>query len=120
MRGQKLFIRPIDGSDHDAIRSFLRRNAPASAVPATGLVGKLVGDIVAVLSMTLTEDALRIDSLVVAEELRRKRIGRFMIEEAVSLARKLEKSSVVWEGEHAFLERVGFVHDGGVMRRRVE
>ena len=119
MRGQKLFIRPIDGSDHDAIRAFLRRHAPGTPVPATGLLGKLVGDVVAVLAMSLTDEALRVDTLVVAEELRRKRIGRFMMEETASMARKLDKSSVICEQEHPFLERVGFVSEGGVMRRRV-
>jgi len=119
VRGQKLFIRPIDGSDHDAIRAFLRRHAPSTPVPATGLIGKLLGDIVAVLAMSLTDEALRIDALVVAEELRRKRIGRFMMEEAVSMASKLDKTWVECTGEHAFLHRVGFVADGWVMRRRV-
>ena len=120
MRGQKLFIRPIDGSDHDAIHAFLRRHAPSTPVPATGLLGKLLGDIVAVLAMSLTDEALRVDSLVVAEEFRRKRIGRFMMEEAASMAAKLDKRWVECEGEYAFLQRVGFVSDGRVMRRRAE
>lgn len=119
MRGQKLFIRPIDALDHDALLAFLRRHAPGTPVPATGLVGKLVGDIVAVLAMSLTDDAVRVDALVVAEELRRKRIGRYMMEETASMARKLDKSSVISEKEHPFLARVGFLRDGGVMRRRV-
>lgn len=119
MRGQKLFIRPIDAQDHDVLLAFLRRHAPGTPVPATGLVGKLVGDIVAVLAMSLTDDAVRVDALVVAEELRRKRIGRFMMEETVSIARKLERSSVVCEQEHPFLMRIGFARDGEVLRRRV-
>lgn len=120
MRGQKLFIRPIDASDHDAIRAFFDRHAPAAAVPAIGLVGKLVGNLVAVLAMSLTSDALRVDSLVVAEELRRKRIGRLMMDEAARMAGKLEKGWVECEGERGFLERVGFAEEGGVMKRRAE
>lgn len=118
MRGQKLFIRPIDPTDHDTIRPFLERHAPGVAVPAMGLIGKLVGNLVAVLAMSLTSDALRIDCLVVAEELRRKRIGRLMMDEAVRMAGKLEKAWVECEGERAFLQRVGFAEEGGVMRRK--
>ena len=76
MRGQKLYVRPIEAADHDAIRAFLALNAPSHApVPSCGLLGKLLGDIVAVLSMEITPDAVRVDDLVVAKDLRRKRIG---------------------------------------------
>lgn len=119
MRGQKLFVRPIDAADHDAIRAFLALHAPSQQhVPSCGLIGKLLGDIVAVLSMELTADAVRVDGLVVAKELRRKRIGRGMLAELDALAAKMERQWLVAPGEHEFLRRVGFSGDGE-MRRKV-
>ena len=118
MRGLKLYIRPIEPADGEAIRAFLARHSSASAVPACGLIGKLLGDIVAVLSMEITRDALRVDNLVVAEELRRKRIGRGMLAELDALAAKMEREWIVAKGESEFLRRVGFSGEG-MMRRRV-
>lgn len=118
MRGQKLFVRPIEASDHDAIRAFLAAHASAPApVPACGLVGKLVGELVAVLSMEITGDAVRVDDLIVAKELRRKRIGRGMLAELDALAAKMDRQWLV-ANESAFLRHIGFTGDG-VLRRRV-
>jgi N-acetylglutamate synthase-like GNAT family acetyltransferase len=118
MRGQKLFIRPIEASDHDAIRRFLASQSSAPVVPPCGLIGKLVGDVVAVLSMEITHDAVRVDNLIVAKELRRKRIGRGMLAELDALAAKMEREWITASREHEFLRRVGFSGEG-VMRRRV-
>src|ERR1043165_2443251 len=112
MRGQKLFVRPIDAADYDAIRAFLAQHAPSHEhVPSCGLLG----DIVAVLSMEITPDAVRVDGLVVAKELRRKRIGRGMLAELDALAAKMDREWLVAREDHAFLRRVGF-HE---LRRRV-
>src|SRR2546423_557835 len=119
MRGQKLFVRPIEAADHDAIRAFLASHAPSHApVPTCGLVGKLLGDIVAVLSMEITGDAVRVDGLVVAKELRRKRIGRGMLAELDALAAKMEREWLIALGDHEFLRRVGF-SGNDVLRRAV-
>jgi N-acetylglutamate synthase-like GNAT family acetyltransferase len=115
MRGQKLFVRPIEAADHDAIRAFLAAHASAGSVPSCGLVGKLVGDIVAVLSMEITSDAVRVDDLVVAKDLRRKRIGRGMLAELDALAAKMEREWLVANVDHEFFRRVGFRG----MRRKV-
>jgi len=115
MRGQKLFVRPIEAADHDAIRAFLAAHASHGAVPSCGLVGKLVGDIVAVLSMEITPDAVRVDDLVVAKDLRRKRIGRGMLAELEALAAKIDKEWLVAREDHEFFRRVGFRG----MRRKV-
>lgn len=120
MRGQKLFIRPIEATDHDAIRTFLDAEGCPAEVPANGLVGKLVGNLVAVAAIAVTGDALRVEELVVAKELRRKRIGRFMLGEIAQLARKMDRARVVVEriGEAAeFLRRVGFREEDGRMVR---
>jgi GNAT superfamily N-acetyltransferase len=119
VKGQKLFVRPIEASDADAIRTFAAQHGGASE-PRSGLLGKLVGELVSVLAMDVEADAVRVVDLVVAEELRRKRIGRVMLNELASLAAKLERKWLIADVEHAaFLRRVGFTEDQGVMKRRV-
>ena len=122
MRGQRLFVRPIDPADHDAVRHFL------GYVPSCGLLGKLVGDLVAVLAMEITDDGLRIDDLVVARDLRRKRIGRFMLDEAGAVAAKLDRGLLIVDGDRLVAERaeagefllhVGFFPEGERFVRRV-
>ena len=111
MRGQRLFIRPIDSGDADAVRRFFAANAKEGEPPSLGLIGKLVGDLVAVLAMEITSDAIRIDDVFVARELRRKRIGRFMIDELAKLAKKMDRDRIVVEAPAAareFFRRIGF------------
>jgi GNAT superfamily N-acetyltransferase len=122
MRGQRLFVRPIDDQDHDGVRAFLERHADGARVPEFGLVGKLVGELVAVMTIAVTPDAIRIDDLVVAPELRRKRIGRVMLDELDALAAKMERNWLIVErarDARQFFERVGFVPEGDRMVRRV-
>jgi predicted N-acetyltransferase YhbS len=122
LRGQRLFIRPVDSSDADAIRAFLAANGSASPAPACGLLAKLVGDIVAVMAFDIDDAALQISDLVVGQELRRKRIGRYVVDEAARLAAKLERPALVVtdaRGSDAFLLRVGFVSEDGLFVRRV-
>lgn len=121
MRGQRLFVRPIETADRDAVRAFLATQGEAESAPATGLIGKLVGNLVAVLSMEVTPEAIRVNDLVVAAELRRKRIGRVMLIELADLAAKMERDWLVVErdGGREFLRRVGFVEEGERMVRRV-
>ena len=70
--------------------------------------------------MELEAGAIHLVYLVVAEELRRKRIGRVMLNELAGLAAKLEREWIVADVTHAeFLRRVGFIEEGGVMKRRV-
>jgi predicted GNAT family N-acyltransferase len=122
VRGQKLFVRPIENGDSDSIRSFLKSNGGRITQTDCGLVGKLVGDLVAVVAMELEGDALRIDDVVVATELRRKRIGRFMLDEVERLASKLERKRVVVSGRaplREFFQRTGFREDGEWLVRDV-
>ncbi|HET7712599.1 MAG TPA: GNAT family N-acetyltransferase [Thermoanaerobaculia bacterium] len=88
-------MRPLDEGDHPAIRAFLDAEAPWEPVPAWGLLGKLVGNLVAVLGIDLTPTGIRIASLVVARDLRRKRVGRLMLRELESLARKMDRTHLV-------------------------
>jgi len=123
MRGQRLFVRPIDASDTAAITAFLARHGERQLeIPARGLLGKLVGDLVAVMSISITADSVRIDDLTVATELRRKRIGRVMVNEALQLAKKIDRSRLEVDDAGAaigFFRQVGFVQDGSQWVMRV-
>jgi GNAT superfamily N-acetyltransferase len=145
VRGLRLFIRPIEAPDAESVAAFLAHHAGSAAgieassapartvratvpagervadsplpgaVPAWGLLGKLLGDIVAVVSLEMTSDALRIDGLVVARELRRKWIGRAILREVEQLAIRMDRRQLVVD--HAgdaeeFLRRVGFESEG--------
>ncbi len=121
MRGQRLFVRPIESADHEELLSFLRRNG-GHAIPAYGLLGKLAGELVAVLAMRVTPDAVQITDIVIATELRRKRIGRVMLDELEQFASKLNRRRLVVEGEPEvaeFLRRVGFEREGAQWVRKV-
>jgi len=114
MRGQRLFVRAIDSADHDAVRAFLSSHG-RSRIPACGLLGKLLGELVAVLEMQITPDAVLINDIVVKRELRRKRIGRVMLDELEQIAAKIERQRlVIDDGSDAaeFLQRVGFQREG--------
>jgi N-acetylglutamate synthase-like GNAT family acetyltransferase len=119
VKGQKLFVRPIEATDADAVRAFAAQHG-GSPGTRSGLLGKLVGELVSVLAMDVEGDAVRVVDLVVAEELRRKRIGRVMLNELAALAKKLERNWLIADVKHAeFLRHVGFTEEQGVMKRRV-
>ena len=122
MRGQKLFIRPIDVNDSESLRQFLEASQAAVEVPSFGLMGRLVGDLVAVLAMEITAHSIDIVHLVVRPDLRRKQIGRFMIDEAAQMAVKLDRPSLIVRQDCTsdFFTRVGFRPDTGGLLRRVD
>jgi hypothetical protein len=119
VKGQRLFVRPIEAGDADAVRAFAAQYG-GSAEPRSGLLGKLVGELVSVLTMEIEDEAVRVVEIIVAEELRRKRVGRVMLNELAALATTMRREWLVADvANRSFLERVGFVEDGGLMRRRV-
>ena len=110
-RGLRLFVRPIDAADAGPLRAFLGRET----VPACGLLGKLLGEIVAVVSLDIAPDALRVDDILVAPHLRRKWIGRAMMREVEQLATKMDRNRVVVDDAgdaREFFRRVGFESEG--------
>ena len=118
MRGQKLFIRPVEPADASGIDLFLAAEEHPRTAPSLGLIGKLVGNLVSVVSLDREPDALRITDVFVSRELRRKRIGRYMLGEAALLARGMNLQRLVVDapGDAAeFLRRVGFVEEEGRM-----
>lgn len=104
-------MRPIDPADSEPLRAFLG----SDSAPACGLLGKLLGEIVAVVSLDIAPDALRIDDIVVAPRLRRKWIGRAMMREVEQLAAKMDRDRVVVDDTRdatEFFRRVGFESEG--------
>jgi GNAT superfamily N-acetyltransferase len=115
LRGLRLYVRPIDAADHSAVNSFLERNEAGGPAPACGLLGKLIGDIVAVVALDITEDALRVVDVTVSRELRKKWIGRVMMREVEQLAAKMDRRRIIVEDArdaHEFFRRVGFESEG--------
>jgi len=111
VKGLRLYVRPIEAADQAALSAFLGRETP----PAWGLLGKLLGELVAVVGLEVAPDALRMSEIYVARELRKKRIGRAMMREVEQLAAKLEQRRIVVEdanGAQEFLRRVGFENEG--------
>src|SRR6185503_18706773 len=122
MRGQKLFVRPIEAADHDAVRHFLQLQTASNTVPACGLLGKLIGELVAIVGMQITADAIQIDQIVVKSDLRKKRIGRVMLDEVDEIAVKMERARLVTgeaAGAQEFFRRVGFEREGARWIRQV-
>ena len=122
MRGQRLFVRPIESGDAEAIRAFLHANGSPGDAPACGLLAKLVGDLVGVMAMEIADDGLHVENIVVARELRRKRIGRFLLDEAARLAEKIDRDRLIVTDDHGageFLRHVGFTVENGLFVRRV-
>lgn len=112
LKGQRLFIRPIESADSEAVGTFLEKE-PGYA--ASGLLGKLVGELVAVVEIHLTADAIQIDNVVVARDLRGKRIGRFMLDEVEQLAARMDRGRLIvgeTAGAGEFFRRVGFQREG--------
>jgi ribosomal protein S18 acetylase RimI-like enzyme len=155
VRGLRLFVRPIEAADHEALAAFFARQnegvgsglrssqsaadpaqnedltppsgqneglTPPSGqkegltpAPAWGLLGKLLGDVVAVVALRITDDALRVEGVTVARELRRKWIGRVMMREVEQLAVKMDRRRIVVEDAgdaQEFFRRVGFQSEG--------
>ena len=123
MKGQRLFVRAIEPADHEAIRAFLRQENDSREIPACGLLGKLVGELVAVLAMEITPEGVEIDGMIVARDLRRKRIGRVMLLELEQFAVRMDRRRLLVrhteEGHADFLRRVGFEREGSWWIRNV-
>ena len=122
MRGQKLFVRPIENDDSVSIREFLKSNGGRVSDAPCGLAGKLVGDLVAVVAMEIEADAVRLDDVVVLTSLRHKNIGRYMLDEVERLASKLDRKRVIVSSDatpRQFFETTGFAEEGPWLVRRV-
>jgi ribosomal protein S18 acetylase RimI-like enzyme len=93
----------------------MENHSDVQRTPAWGLLGKLLGDIVAVVALELGDDIVFVSDLVVARELRRKWIGRSMLREVEQLALKMDRHRIVVEDAgdaQEFLRRIGFDREG--------
>ena len=123
LRGQLLFIRPIAETDWAAVAEFLKEEAPDCRPPHVGLVAKLVGDLVAVAGTSTDGDDVTLEMVVVAKALRRKRIGRFLVDALASSAAGPRPRWLVARKEEstlAFFRRVGFSDRGDSIVRQIE
>lgn len=126
MRGLRLFVRPVEPQDAHSVAAFLDQHreasapqpsitAPSAGLPACALLGKLLGDIVAVAELVVRNEGVEIQRIIVAAELRKKRIGKVMLREVEDLARKLDRSTLLVDEPGAaagFFERAGFEREG--------
>lgn len=121
LRGQRLYIRPITPADLAELRRL--KSAPDLALPPQGIVGKLVGDTVALATFSITAASeLQIDEVFVEPRLRRKRVGRLMIAELEAIAARLECDFLVVAHQceaREFFSRVGFGESRSVLRKTV-
>lgn len=122
MKGQKLFVRLASTDDHEGIARFHSEHLSAVPSGSSALVGKLVGRIVAHLTYTTEGEIVVIEQILVARDLRRRRVGRFMIAElerlagaGVTLLRARQESPV-----SDFLRAIGFRPSaGGILERPI-
>jgi GNAT superfamily N-acetyltransferase len=123
LRGLRLYIRPIEPSDREAVEVFLNSESEpgtdrgaAASNGARGLLGKLLGEIVAVAFVDDgDESALRLRRLLVARSFRKKWIGRAMLRELDRLAQQMNRTKIVVEdadGAQEFFRRTGFQSEG--------
>jgi ribosomal protein S18 acetylase RimI-like enzyme len=121
MKGQRLFIRPLNADDCPRLEQFYLTEKAPLPEEDDGLIGFLVGEIAAHLSFKAIPPIMEIKSLWVAKHLRRKRVARTMVSELASLATKMELTRLVVrngeEANEAFL-RLGFSEgpDGTLVR----
>ena len=122
MKGQTLFIRAIEPADAEAVGNFLQRHGRGSAENRAGFLGKLVGDLVAVLTIEMSERNLEVRELIVREDLRRKRIGRLMLGELERIAATTGIESLRAQPSldaRPFFLKTGFLEEGPFMVRSV-
>lgn len=119
--GQNLYIRPITPADLPELRRL--KSAPDLALPSQGIVGKLVGDTVALASFSITAASeLQIEEVFVEPRLRRKRVGRLMIAELEAMAARLDCEFLVVAHPceaREFFCRVGFGESRSLLRKLV-
>ncbi|MGK2856945.1 MAG: GNAT family N-acetyltransferase [Thermoanaerobaculia bacterium] len=89
MKGQRLFVRPLEPGDREALEALhAAAGEPPSGdlVGADGLVGRLAGSTVAYLTWRREPAAMAITRLFVAAGFRRLGIGRMLLAEAGAIA----------------------------------
>jgi len=120
MRGLKLLIRPLASDDQQALSEFYQQEAAREPnQDEVSLVAKLLGRIVAHATARPERDELRISSIYVARELRRKGIGRAVAIQLQQIAADSGTSSVVVAAGTTiqFFKSLGFIERDGTLRK---
>lgn len=87
MKGQILWTRPSSEADAADLAAFYSaERAKPPDVSLEGRIGKVAGTVVAHIAWSVNERTLLLQHLYVAGDLRRKRIGRWMLDEVEKLA----------------------------------
>jgi GNAT superfamily N-acetyltransferase len=93
------------------------------ALPANGLIGRLVGDTVSFLAFAVGGGELRINEIFVAPDLRRKRVGRVLIGELEVVARQLNCNTITVNPAcraTEFFVKMGFVETNSLLRKSIQ
>lgn len=115
MKGQRLFVRPLEPGDREALEAL---HAAAGEPPfeilgsEEGLVGRLAGTTVAWLAWRPEPAAMVITRIFVAADVRRLGIGRMLLAEAGAIAAAGGASELRVEQDcklARYFERRGFV-----------
>lgn len=126
MKGQRLFIRPVSSEDGARLDEFYRKEGSGEGAPTlgqSGLIGFLVGEIAVHLCFAISRGEMEIVHIWVARELRRKRVARVILDEAMSTATKLGLARLAvrkspWADEP--FRRLGFIPCGERLVRDVK
>ncbi|HVT05200.1 MAG TPA: GNAT family N-acetyltransferase [Thermoanaerobaculia bacterium] len=121
MKGQRLFVRPATPDDDIIVRELWATSDTRPQQGTETLLGKLAGSCVAALNFDLSDDAIVLRDLVVAPELRKKRVGSGMLIELARLGRSLGKIRIVTHLTSCpFFLKTGFTDEGGLLQRSIE
>jgi GNAT superfamily N-acetyltransferase len=125
MKGQRLFVRPLEPADRETLEAL---HAAAGEAPFVelggdeGLVGRLAGSSVAYLVWRPETAAMVITHIFVAAELRRLGIGRMLLAEAGAIAAaggapelRVEQGCKLAR----YFERAGFVSAKGTLCKTI-
>jgi len=113
VKGQRLFVRETTPADEDEILELYRLESlePPVEPGSSGLIARLVGDLVGHLTWTVEGQEAVITHVHVRADLRRKHIGLGLIRDAASVARSKGIERLVVSGTcpaHEFFLRTGF------------
>jgi len=122
MRGIRLLIRPATPYDTVEIEDFYRQESAENPdLQPLSIVGKLLGRIVAHAGAEPEGDSVRISTIHVAKELRRRRIGSTVLSELEKVAvNSGAKSLVVPAGSAVrFFQSLGFIERDGMLHKMI-
>jgi len=125
MKGQRLYIRELQAGDEEALERFYEdenRERKRPSHNALGLLGKILGNVVAHADAVSDGESMRIEHFYVTQAMRKMRIGRVLLVELESHAARRGCISLValeCPAMNKFFLNAGFVADRGTLRKVV-